>query len=325
MIDSIIEELVSKCDLGILIEKPERVYGGLLNRMYKIVTNKGTYAIKLLNPEVMKRPDAKQNHIIAEAAANIAKEQGIRCLPAILFNGKAVQEISGYYFLIYEWFNGKAIEDKEITINKVKKVAKELAKLHQVDFGDLINSCSLHYNLNEVNWNNYIDKIDNNDVKECFKANIDKLYELDKKSIESLKRISENVLISHRDLDLKNVLWDENNEPVIIDWESTSLINPAMELIDTAWNWSGGQKFFDIDKFKVFINTYKDNGGIIKNLNDAIEADFKAKFGWLEYNLKRATGMECHDEEEKKLGEAEVIRTIEEINKYDYYSKYFLI
>lgn len=324
MINTIIKKLIKKCDLGNLLEEPERIYGGLLNRMYKVKTDKGTYAIKYLNPEVMKRPDAKQNHIFAETVANIAKEQGIKCVPAIEFEEKVLQELSGYYFLIYEWFDGKAIEDNEITMDKVKKIAKELAKLHQVHFGYLINSCSSHYSLKETDWNYYLDKLDNEEVKEALKNNIDKYYELDKKSINALEKISKHEIISHRDLDLKNVLWDENDEPVLIDWESSSVINASMEVVDTAWNWSGGQEYFDIEKYKTFINTYKENGGNLNDFEDAIIADFKAKFGWLEYNLKRATGIECHDEEEKKLGESEIIRTIDEINKYDYYSKMFI-
>ena len=323
MVDQSIEKLINKCDLGNIKEKPSRVYGGLLNRMYKVNTDKGTYAIKLLNPEVMKRPDAKHNHIFAETVANIAKNNGIKCIPAKIINDKALQEIDGNFFFIYDWFEGKAIEDDEITTDKVKKVAKELAKLHQINFGNLIDECKLHYDLNTVDWKFYLDKIDNKEAKEVYSSNIDKLYELDKKSIDSLKKISKNLIISHRDLDLKNVLWDENDEPVFIDWESSSVINASMEVVDTAWNWSGGQEFFNKEKFKIFINTYKENGGNLNDFEDAIIADFKAKFGWLEYNLKRATGIECHDDEEKKLGESEVIRTIDEINKYDLYRKDF--
>ena len=99
------------------------------------------------------------------------------------------------------------------------------------------------------------------------------------------------------------------------------MVNPIMELIDTAWNWSGGQNYFDIEKFKVFIEEYKSCVGELKDFDIAIDADFKAKFGWLEYNLKRVCGIECIDEEEKLLGEKEVIRSIDEINKFYEYSK----
>ena len=117
-------------------------------------------------------------------------------------------------------------------------------------------------------------------------------------------------------MDLPNILWDINGTPTIIDWESSGIVNPCEELIETAWDWSGGQKYFDKEKFVCFIKTYKDNGGNIKDIDKAIYSNFKNKSGWLEYNLKRVCKLECVDEEEEKLGEKEVLRVINEIIKF---------
>lgn len=320
--EKVIYKLIKKCNLGDIINGPIRVMGGLLNRMYRITTTKGSYAVKLLNQEVMKRKDAKDNHILAETASNIAKEKGIKALPALIINNKIIWEVDGYYFLIFNWFDGKAITNEQITMDKVKKVSKELAKLHQIDFSKIKNKCKAYYDLKEVDWDYYLEKINNKELNKLLKENIKNYKMLDKRAIENIKLISNNMVISHRDLDLPNVLWNEKDEPVFIDWESTGLVNPVMELIDTAWNWSGGQNYFDKEKFSLFINTYKENGGSVDDFDKALKADFKAKFGWLEYNIRRITGIECIDEEERLLGEKEVIRTIDEINKFNLYSKY---
>ena len=134
-INVLIDNLIDKTKLGKLINEPARVMGGLLNRMYKVNTTTGIYAIKHLNPEVMKRKDAKENHILAEKIANIAKNNDINCLPAKIISGNALQEIQGNYFFIFDWFDGKAIDEDEITIEHVIKVATLLAKLHNIDFG----------------------------------------------------------------------------------------------------------------------------------------------------------------------------------------------
>ncbi len=318
-INEIIKKLINKCDLGENIEEIKRVSGGLLNRMYKVKTSKGIFAIKFLNPEVMKRADAKNNHIFAEKIANIAKENNVKCLPAKVIKGSTLQKIEEYYFLVFDWFDGKAICDEELTIDKCRKVAIELAKIHKIDYSKYEDECKAYYDTSSVDWSYYIDKITNNEIKELLLANIDKYKELDERAIESLEKISKNLVISHRDIDLPNVLWNKDNEPVFIDWESTGLVNPVMEVIDTAWNWAGGQKYFDIEKFKIFVQTYKEQGGKLLDYEDALNADYKAKFGWLEYNIKRVCGIECIDEEEKRLGENEVIRTIDEINKFYLY------
>lgn len=49
------------------------------------------------------------------------------------------------------------------------------------------------------------------------------------------------MVISHRDLDSKNVMWNQYN-PVLIDWESAGYINPMQDLIETAIYWSKNEK-----------------------------------------------------------------------------------
>lgn len=319
-INDVINKLLIDCSLGECLSNPVRVTGGLLNRMYKVETSSGTYAIKLLNPEVMKRSTAMNNHIVAEKVANIAKQNGVKCLPAKIINNKTIQECNGIYFLIFDWFDGKPISDEEISIDKCKSIAKELAKIHNINFDEVKKECKAYYGLNTVNWNLYVDKIENVKLKELLERNVELFSALDKKAIDSINIIQDNLVISHKDLDLPNILWNKDDF-IIIDWESTGMVNPIMELIDTAWNWSGGQNYFDIEKFKCFVEEYQKHIGDLKDFNIAIDADFKAKFGWLEYNLKRVCGIECIDEEEKLLGEKEVARSIDEINKFYEYIK----
>ena len=315
-INLLINNLINKLELGKLIDEPDRVMGGLLNRMYKVTTSNGIYAIKHLNPEVMKRENAKKNHILAEKIANMAKKNTINCLPAKIINGTALQEFEGNYFFIFDWFEGKAINEDEITINHVQKISALLAKLHNIDFGEIKNECNLGTEIIEVNWDFYISKVENKEIKELLINKKEYLTELDKMSTNARKEILNNLVVSHRDLDLPNILWDSNNIPTIIDWESSGVVNPCEELLETAWDWSGGQEYFDEEKFRYFIHTYKNNGGDLKDLGKAIYSNFKNKSGWLEYNLKRVCKLECIDDEEQQLGEKEVIRVVNEILKF---------
>ncbi|MFK3986391.1 MULTISPECIES: hypothetical protein [Exiguobacterium] len=47
-----------RLDLGELRGQPTVVTGGFMHDMYRIETDSGTYAIKLLNPQIMNRPEA---------------------------------------------------------------------------------------------------------------------------------------------------------------------------------------------------------------------------------------------------------------------------
>ena len=316
MIEDTINKLIEKCSLGEILEKPERVFGGLLNRMYKVKTSTGSYAIKHLNPEVMKRENAKSNHILAEKIANISKENGISCIPAKSFNNVTLQEVDNSYFLIYDWFNGKPITDAQISLEHVEKVATLLAKIHNINFGKMKEECTLGKDIYEIDWDFYISKLNNIQIKELLISRKEELIRLDKLSTQNAIEIRNNLVVSHRDLDLPNILWNSQNNPVIVDWESAGVVNPSEEVLETAWDWSGGQEYFDIEKFKLFLETYKNNNGNLKDFKKAIYSNFKNKSGWLEYNLKRVCKLECIDEEEQKLGEKEVIRVINEIFKF---------
>lgn len=56
-----ITELCIKYALGKIIEEPKLVTGGLMHKMYHVSTDQGEYAIKLLNPDIMKRPEDRKS------------------------------------------------------------------------------------------------------------------------------------------------------------------------------------------------------------------------------------------------------------------------
>ena len=318
--NEIIKKIISKYDLGKQIEEPKRIEGGLLNKMFKISTNKGNYALKVINPEVMTREDGKKNIIFTEKVSNIAKSKGIKCIPAYEINGELIHSIEDKHFLIFDWFEGKPITEEELSLEKCNKIAKELALLHKIDFSSIKNECNIYYELDEINFDFYLSKIKNEKIKNLLNDVKNRFSELDKESIKNMEYIKNNLVISHRDLDLPNILWDKNDEPVIIDWETSGLVNPTLEVIDTAWNWAGGKDYFDKNKYKSFLDTYVEQGGKLEDYDTAFNADYNAKLRWFEYNLKRITIFDFLDEEEKILGEKEVIRSADEIKKFDFYS-----
>ena len=55
------EKIVRELGLGNLISTPSRIYGGLTHKMYSVETDKGHYAVKILNENIMKRPTAIEN------------------------------------------------------------------------------------------------------------------------------------------------------------------------------------------------------------------------------------------------------------------------
>ena len=48
------QDLLNKYDLGDLLDTPILLPGGLLHESYKLSTSTGNYAVKLINPSVLK-------------------------------------------------------------------------------------------------------------------------------------------------------------------------------------------------------------------------------------------------------------------------------
>jgi len=316
-----LKELCSSIDLGCLKNEPTPIQGGLLNKMFKIETSKGIYAVKALNPQIMLRNTAMKNYIFSEQVANVAYKSGIPALPALIVDGKSIQEVDGQYYLVFPWFEGKPLAPGIINNNKCLVIGELLAKIHNLNFHFETSLSENDNSLCSINWNNYIDiaRAQNAKWLNFIIENLPLLSDLEEKANQSHKKLFSNLVVSHRDLDQKNVLWDSLNSPMIIDWEAAGYINPSMELLDVASNWSGCESASPNEQaFKSVVKSYCKFGGRINdNLNDVINSSFINKLGWLEYNIKRSLRLECSDEDEQILGTEQVIGTINSIKNYN--------
>lgn len=312
--------LVEKAELGNII-KIEKVSGGLSHKMYKVTTLKGIYAIKELNPGIMKREEAYSNFIFSEKVTGIAKENQINAIGALLVEGNYITKINNYYFMIFNWIDGKILKAEEITEKHCEIIGEILAKIHNIDYSLIEDEKRKDLELEEFEWNKYIDILENQNkpYTEKLKQNIDMLYKLNKEAVKALEYANNDLVISHRDLDRKNVMWQED-KPFIIDWEASGYTNPTIELIQVAWYWSGGDIVnIDYDKFKNVITSYKKHykGKIDDKIEILIKADVYGGLNWLNYNLKRALCIENnYEQDEIELAKNEIIQSIEEI-KYN--------
>ncbi|GIN74493.1 hypothetical protein J14TS2_49680 [Bacillus sp. J14TS2] len=152
---------------------------------------------------------------------------------------------------------------------------------------------------------------------ELLLGNVDKLYEWNAAANKANKLLSANLVISHRDLDPKNVLWHKDN-PVLIDWESAGYVNPVHDVIETALYWSEDEDGnVEKERFFAFINGYKQKyGEIHADWSTVLENGYLGKLDWLEYNLKRSLWIECTDEEEQRMGTVQAVETIKELKNY---------
>ena len=310
------DKMVKKLNLGNIIEEPLKVTGGLTHRMFKIVTDEGRYIVKLLNPNIMKRPTAMSNFNRADKYEEILKENGIKAVYSLAFNDKKMQEIDGQYFYVYEWYDGKSLKDGEITKYHCEEMGKVLAKIHNID---LVNK-EFSDNEKNIDFKYYIDlsKEKESPIYDLIYDKLDILNDSINKGNEAIKHLPNYLSICHNDMDSKNVMW-LGEDYKLIDLECLGYSNPYLELYELALCWSGYEKCnINFDLFKTFFKAYFDNTKLDKNVDwESIYYANNGRLEWLEFNIKRSLMIDCDTKEEQEIGMNEVKETIEHVIYYD--------
>lgn len=314
--DRIFEEIVSRLQLGTLKALPQRVSGGYMHKVYRLETTKGSYAVKILNSEIMKRPDALKNFQRAEYLEKILQENEIPIIPALEVKGEKMHSIENQYFYLFEWFSGKVLGWREITAKHCNRISRILAQIHKIkhDHNQTFIAKPVY-----INWDHYIEQIHSRcpELEEELKRRQELLYFAQDEFNDSLKKLPPVTCICDGDMDSKNVLW-ANGCPKIIDLECLDYGNPFFEMFQLALSWSGSVICqMDYECLTAFLTSYQHEYG---NFN----ADWNAFYGigftwieWLEYNIKRALMIECANEEERCLGIEQVHETIQRIEYHN--------
>ncbi|AIQ28783.1 hypothetical protein P40081_11805 [Paenibacillus sp. FSL P4-0081] len=317
------EKLCATYNLGSLRTEPEQIFGGFLHRMYRMTTDQAEYAVKALNPQIMLRESVMNNLTAAEKAAELASRHGINALPALLHEGSCMHEVDGQYYLLFPWIQGRSISAGNAGLEHCSTMGEALAAIHATDFSPLHNE--LHRDSTaeqlQTDWKGYAVQGQVMDLpwSASLMDALDKLYRYEELVNAAMPILNGNRIISHRDLDPKNVLWDHDGRPVIIDWEAAGWINPAQELVEVALYWSDFESgHIRKEAFCTLIQAYRNHGGETRDpWPEVLSSGYHGKLGWLDYSIRRSLGLEGPDEAERELGTSQVLPTLQALKDYE--------
>ena len=310
---NLIKKLFETLSLGTVTAPVVPVSGGFMHRMYKVCTENHTYAVKHLNPEIMKRPTAMENYKKAERLEAVLEAEGIPIVPALVFDGKKMQELQGNYFYIFDWHNGSITDWNNITPEQCWKSGNIQGRIHAIETGLAVVNEPTSLELSTIDWDGYIAQAaECKEVESLLKENLPLLENAQTELNKACKSLPNITTIIDEDMDPKNVMW-KNGEPVVIDLECLDYGNPVSSAIQLSLQWAGITLCnYDAEKQKAFFQGYLaayDNGF----------RDYKSVFGltytwieWLEYNIQRALGA-SQDKAEQEMGVSEVKNTINRI------------
>lgn len=304
--------------IGNITEKPVSVTGGLLHKMYKVTAKADTYAVKCLNPSIMQRSGVMANMINSELIAK-AFSKHLPTVAALSFEGHTVLPINKRYYMVYNWIEGVSVFPPDVSNDNCRKIGSALGKIHSMDI--TVPDVARERSKPDIyDWQQYSvkGKEQNASWLPLYSNMIEKLIIWNNKSNYADKELSEYMVISHRDMDPKNVLW-QDDMPYFIDWEAAGYVNPYRELLEVLNYWadSGGDEL-DKAKFNILLNAYRESMNTkAVNWDCVLASGYAGMLGWLEYSLRRALGIESKDENERRLGARQIIDTMTELERYD--------
>lgn len=273
--------------LGDLIGDPEPVKCGLLNFMWKITTQKGSFAIKVMHPH-QKR--SEQDYIISEKIATIMALHGIPAIPALTLGGQTVQTINDLKVLIFDWVEGKTLLPDPAPVQQAKIMGTQFAKMHLLKLQLPELTASAHHYIGQEKWQHLAKIATEKKISFADKllSNIDQLLAWESLYQQSKLALGRYELASHRDLNPKNIIWINSTSPKIIDWEWAGLINPDMEALSAALEWSGLLSLqFSASSYKAFLQGYYQAGAKISvDPINALHNSLGKWLDWLAFNIE---------------------------------------
>lgn len=256
------------------------------NTVFKVTTIDNEYLLKKYSHDAIKDVAELQKRKQQIEISKTLSNSGIPTIIPIEFNGEYFIDYNNHYYLIYNYFEYKTLEEKELNNNYIKILSNTLASMHKLN---LKSDLPIQYRNINIDYENYLNKFkDNIKTQELYKLmndNKKELIDLINNCNNSLPKINENLCISHNDYKLKNILWNNDNI-YLIDFDATSLSNPAVSLAESAFALSKQNNNLNITFYKTYIKEYLHTYGLLNtNYNDALNCAMNGKLQWYEYLL----------------------------------------
>lgn len=299
------ENICRALGLGNMTAAPIQLSGGHSHRMFALTTTQGRYVVKLLNSEVMSRPEAQGNFASCEAFEALLDSAGLPILPARVINGRKMHCIDGQYLYVFDYYEGRVLPDSEITPAHCAAMGDVLAHIHATAIApEEAASTESEEPAGSPDWPPLVAAL-LRDPESCAEgADMHRALPLLIRVTRAMElaaaRLPRRKALCHNDMDAKNVLW-QGSDFRIIDLECLGPANPEQELLDLAISWAGYE--LNEAKFRAFVTAYTAAGGRITANPADIYDGRRNHLDWLAYNARRAL---FEDQAERRIGRQQI-------------------
>ncbi len=295
-----------------MVGETQEVTGGFVHRLWRLHTTHGSYAIKQLNPAIMQYPNIYETYRTSERIAAAMYAVGIPAVVALEGNDNdTLHIIDDDAFQVYRWIDGTTLSSQTVDPERARLIGNTLARMHALNqsFPKLIAPDWEPFSDDEWDMITFQAADRGLPWAQRVRNALPRIAEWSQWEAQAGETLEKTLVVSHRNLDQKNVLWQDAETFAIIDWESAGLINPAMELVGAAFSWSGLMRGMPGERtFHALLEGYVASGGIIREAGlTAIHGVIGNWLDWLHFNMLRSfTDLE----QERRVSESETLQTL---------------
>ncbi len=270
------------CDyfaLGTL--KQARLIHKSLHWVWQIHTQTHCYALKILNPAIIAINNKDLIHFNkTQAIAETMQTFDVPTVVAFAKNQQYIVNIDNIACMLFLWLTGKS---HFITTETAWQMGKILAKIHAAKFTMSHLPKPDWAGFSKQHWQDLLNNVQDSTITNRL-ADLIVWSEIASTARDYVKS---ELVVSHRDFDPKNVVWQNN--AVLIDWDYAGLINATLELFIVALNWSNiSLTGFDKIKFNAVCAGYRTIFPEVPAFSSFTVAGYAGYvLDWIEWNLRR--------------------------------------
>jgi Ser/Thr protein kinase RdoA (MazF antagonist) len=249
-------------------------------------------------------------------AEGIAREMAARGVPALAAlprrNG-LVQRIKGAYVAVFPWAEGKTLPFSAASPEQARQIGILLGQMHTFKLAIPGLEIPIWKVLRDDDWVLLARRAAGAHAPwtEEIRARLRELCWWSRLARDANPRLWNTLVASHCDVGQSNVIWRDAHTPALVDWESAGLINPTLELVKAALDWSGisvGEP--EEASFQAVLAGYRGAGGQLHDsAHDALAGTLGHWLEWLEFNMRRSLDTTASPEE-RSLGVSETTRAL---------------
>ncbi len=271
--------------LGRPLTRGRRVHGGYLNRVWRLDTERGAYAVKLLNPRYHDPVHRRQylESVELECAA-LAAGLPVPC-PVEAAGGGWLAQLPIGLVRAHRWVDGRPLRDRDVGPEQARQAAAALARVHGLDLRRDARVEEVLRAWSADEW------------REPARA-LPELTPL----LPAMERASELILaarplfrrpvLSHGDVSAKNLLERPDGTVVLLDWDAACPVEPCLEVAATAVSVAGYTRGTPRpDVLRAFLDGYRRAGGAFAGGDRRMLSPLlDGLLGWVWLNYWRAVG-----------------------------------